>query len=127
MTAPSKKKTVLLVDDSTTLLDSLGRAFEGAGFEVGHAIDGEEVFRKLTAFAPDALLLDVYMPKINGADVCRLLKSHPSWKGIYLVLMTARVNDREIETYKRMGADAFLKKPFSPGDAVAMISKALER
>ncbi len=121
-----KKRTVLLVDDSTVLLGSLEAAFSQAGYEVGHAVDGEEVFRKLTALAPDALLLDVYMPKINGADVCRLIKAHPSWKGVYLVLMSARVNDREIETYRRLGADNFLKKPFAPQDAVAMIDRALE-
>lgn len=122
----TKKRTILVVDDSTVLLDQLVGAFSDAGFEVAHAIDGEEVFRKITAFDPDALLLDVYMPKINGADVCRLLKAHPHWKKIYLVLMSARMSDKEIETYKRMGADQFLKKPFEAAEAVKLVAEALE-
>ena len=118
-------RTILIVDDSTVLLDQLVGAFSDAGYEVAHAIDGEEVFRKITAFDPDALLLDVYMPKINGADVCRLLKAHPHWKKIFLVLMSARMNEKEIEAYKRMGADQFLKKPFEAEDAVKLVSEAL--
>jgi twitching motility two-component system response regulator PilG/twitching motility two-component system response regulator PilH len=120
------QRTILIVDDSTVLLDQLAAAFSDAGFEVAHAVDGEEVFRKITAFNPDALLLDVYMPKINGADVCRLVKAHPHWKKIFLVLMSARMSDREIESYKRMGADQFLKKPFEPSDAVKLVAEALE-
>lgn len=121
----TKPRTILIVDDSTVLLDQLSAAFTDAGFAVAHAVDGEEVFRKITAFDPDALLLDVYMPKINGADVCRLVKAHPHWKKIYLVLMSARMSDKEIETYKRMGADQFLKKPFDPAEAIRMVSEAL--
>jgi DNA-binding response OmpR family regulator len=119
------QRTVLLVDDSTALLEALRVAFEEAGFVVAHAIDGEEVFRKITAFNPDAVLLDIYMPKINGADVCRLLKAHPHWKKIFLVLMSARMSEKEIETFKRMGADDFLKKPFEPRDAVRLLSESL--
>ena len=119
-------RTILIVDDSTVLLDQLSAAFTDAGFTVAHGVDGEEVFRKITAFNPDALLLDVYMPKINGADVCRLVKAHPHWKKIFLVLMSARMSDREIETYRRMGADQFLKKPFDPAVAVQMVADALK-
>ncbi len=126
ISAPPKKRSVLIVDDSTSLLDSLTAAFEEAGFEVGYAVDGEEVFRKMTAYDPDALLLDIYMPKINGADVCRLVKAHPHWKKTYLVLMSARMSDKEAETYRRLGADDILKKPFDPGVAVSQIQRGLE-
>ncbi|MBI5547658.1 MAG: response regulator [Deltaproteobacteria bacterium] len=122
---PKPERTILVVDDSTVLLDQLSAAFGDAGYQVAHAIDGEEVFRKITAFDPDALLLDVYMPKMNGADVCRLVKAHPHWKKTFLVLMSARMSDKEIESYRRMGADQFLKKPFEPADAVALVDAAL--
>ena len=121
------KRTILIVDDSTVLLDQLCAAFSDAGWEASHAVDGEEVFRKITAFDPDALLLDVYMPKINGADVCRLVKAHPHWKKIYLVLMSARMSDKEIDAYRRMGADQFLKKPFDPAEAVRLVTEGLEK
>ncbi len=120
-----ERKTVLIVDDSQAVLDSLGAAFEEAGWDVSAASDGEEVFRKMSAVDPDALLLDIYMPKLNGADVCRLVKSHPHWKKTYLVLMSSRVSDREIDMYRRLGADEILKKPFDPAHAVALATKAL--
>ena len=119
------RKTVLIVDDSQAVLDSLGTAFEDAGYDVSAAADGEEVFRKLAANEPDAVLLDIYMPRLNGADVCRLVKAHPHWKKTFLVLMSSRISDREIDMYRRIGADEVLKKPFDPAHAVALVEKAV--
>jgi twitching motility two-component system response regulator PilG len=113
------------VDDSRAVLDALGAAFEDAGYEVVSAGDGEEVFHKLAASDADALLLDIYMPKLNGADVCRLVKAHPHWKKTFLVLMSSRISDRELDMYRRIGADEILKKPFDPGHAVALVEKAI--
>ena len=120
-----KPKSVLIVDDSPAVIDALTSAFEEAGYEVSHASDGEEVFRKMAAADPDALLLDVYMPKLNGADVCRLVKAHPHWKKTYLVLMSSRITDRELDMYTRVGADRVFKKPFDPAVAVAAVDEAL--
>jgi twitching motility two-component system response regulator PilG/twitching motility two-component system response regulator PilH len=121
----SERKSVLIVDDSQAILDVLEGAFEEAGFAVAHAGDGEEVFRKMAATNPDAVLLDLYMPKLNGADVCRLVKAHPHWKKTYLVLMSSRISDREVDMYRRLGADEILKKPFDPAHAVALVQKAV--
>jgi CheY-like chemotaxis protein len=120
-----ERKTVLVVDDSQAILDVLESVFEEAGFAVVAASEGEEVFRRMTQSAPDALLLDLYMPKVNGADVCRLVRSHPQWKRIFLVLMSSRIGDREVEMYRRLGVDEILRKPFDPAAAVAMVEKAL--
>jgi DNA-binding response OmpR family regulator len=120
-----KRKTVLIVDDSAALLDALTAAFEDAGYDVGIAVDGEEVFRKMATLDPDAVLLDIYMPKINGADVCRLVKSHPHWKKTYLVLMSARISDREIDTYRRIGANEIMRKPFEPAVVVETVRSAI--
>lgn len=119
------RKTVLVVDDSQAVLDTLETAFEEAGFEVTAAGDGEEVFRRMAKSDPDALLLDVYMPRLNGADVCRLVKAHPHWKKTYLVLMSSRISEAEVDMYRRLGADEILKKPFDPAHAVALVEKAL--
>ena len=119
------RRSVLIVDDSQAVLDALTSAFEDAGYDVTSATDGEEVFRKMAAANPDALLLDIYMPKLNGADVCRLVKAHPHWKKTYLVLMSSRISERETDTYKRIGADEVLRKPFDPAHAVAMVDRAL--
>jgi len=121
----SKQKTILVVDDSQAVIDALTVAFEEGGYAVVAASDGEEVFRKMASASPDALMLDIYMPKLNGADVCRLLKAHPHWKKTYLVLMSSRISDREIEMYRRIGADEILKKPFDPTAAVQLVARAI--
>jgi twitching motility two-component system response regulator PilG len=128
MTPPSealRKPAVLIVDDSTTVLEFLTPAFEKAGFQVGYAVDGEEVFRKLSALDPVAMLLDVYLPGIDGAEVCRLLKSHPAWSRVYLLVMSARMTPEDEAQFRRLGADALLRKPFSAETAVAQIKAGL--
>jgi CheY-like chemotaxis protein len=120
-----RRKTVLIVDDSAALVDALAGAFQDSGYQVAHAVDGEEVFRKMAQSDPDALLLDIYMPKLNGADVCRLVKDHPHWKKTHVVLMSARISDEEMETYRRVGADDVLRKPFDPQVAVEAVQRAI--
>jgi len=119
------RKTVLVVDDSPAVIDALTGALEDAGFEVASAQDGEEVFRKMASASPDALLVDIYMPKLNGADVCRLVKAHPHWKRTYLVLMSSRISDREIDMYRRIGADEILRKPLDVASVVSLVKRAV--
>jgi twitching motility two-component system response regulator PilG/twitching motility two-component system response regulator PilH len=121
----ARRRRVLIVDDSSAQLGALAAAFEDAGYEVGEAHDGEEVLRKLSALDPDALLLDVYMPKLHGAEVCRLVKAHPHWKKTWLVLMSSRIGDREIEDFRKLGANEILRKPFDPAVAVAAVAKGI--
>ena len=121
----ARRKTVLIVDDSTAQIESLSGAFEEAGYAVATATDGEQVFRKLAQVGPEALILDVYMPRLNGADVCRLVKAHPHWRRTFLVLMSGRISETELETYRRIGADDVLRKPFDPEDAVARVARAI--
>ncbi len=116
---------MLVVDDSQAIIDALSGAVEDAGFTVATAMDGEEVFRKMSAVNPDAVLLDIYMPRLNGADVCRLVKAHPHWKKMFLVLMSSRISDRELDMYKRLGADEILRKPFDPAVALAAVGKGI--
>ncbi len=113
------------MDDSAVQRDALAAAFEDAGYEVRAAADGEDVLRKMSAVAPDAVLLDVYMPRLSGAEVCRLVKTHPHWKRTWLVLMSSRITDREIEDFRRLGADEILRKPFAPAAALAAVGKGV--
>ncbi len=120
-----RRRTILIVDDSRALLEVLGAAFDEAGYAVATASDGEEVLRKLASAEPDALLLDIYMPRLNGADVCRVVKAHPHWKKIHLVVMSSRVSDDEAVRYRRLGADEVLRKPFDVDALVRSVSKRI--
>ncbi len=120
-----RRRTSLIVDDSRALLEVLGAAFDEAGYAVVTASDGEEVLRKLASAEPDALLLDIYMPRLNGADVCRVVKAHPHWKKIHLVVMSSRVSDDEAVRYRRLGADEVLRKPFDVDALVRSVSQRI--
>jgi CheY-like chemotaxis protein len=120
------RKRLLIADDSRAVVDALAATFEAAGWDVVTAADGEEVFRRLTGGLPDALLLDVYMPRLNGADVCRVVKSHPQWKKAFLVLMSSRLSDGEEQMYLRLGADRLLKKPFEPAVALELVVRGTD-
>ncbi len=121
----ARRKTVLVVDDSQAILDALSGALEDAGLDVVTAMDGEAVFRKLSETRPDVLVVDVFLPKLNGAEVCRLVKAHPHWKRTYLVLMSGRISDGEIDMYRRIGADQILRKPLDVAAVVRMIQQAV--
>ncbi|MGC3997331.1 MAG: response regulator [Anaeromyxobacter sp.] len=123
----TRRPTVLIVDDSPSMVDALTSAFEDEGYEVSSACDGEEVFRKMSTASPDAVMLDIYMPKLNGADVCRLVKAHPHWRKIFLVLMSSRISEREVDVYRKLGADEIMRKPFDPSLAVQLVGKALQK
>ena len=123
MPSDNPRKTVLIVDDSPAILEALSKVFRAAGWEVAVAEDGEEVFRKFTAYNPDSLLLDVVMPKINGAEVCRLIKGHPVWKHASLVVMSSTISDKDADAYRTIGADGVLRKPFPPQQAVDLLEK----
>ena len=118
------KGTVLIVDDSEATRDTLAAHFREAGWEVALATDGEEVFRVFTAYEPEAVLLDVVMPKINGGDVCRLIKGHPVWREAYVVVMSATISDHDEQSYRNSGADEVLRKPFEPSRAVELVERA---
>jgi twitching motility two-component system response regulator PilG len=121
----ARRKKVLIVDDSRAQVDALVSTFAAAGYQVDSAMDGEEVFRKMATAEPEALLLDIYMPKINGADVCRLIKAHPHWKKVWLVIISARISDADVELYRRMGANEILKKPFPPEQALEAVVRGI--
>jgi CheY-like chemotaxis protein len=124
MTTTRPKKTVLIVDDDTSLLEVLSTAFERAGWEVACSVDGEEVFRKFTAYGPFGLLVDIHMPKINGVEVCRLIKGHPVWKDVFFVVMSGKISERDEEALRASGADEILRKPFDPAAVVDLFDKA---
>ena len=126
MPPTANKKSILIVDDETFFLQVLTDAFEQSGWQVAHSVDGEEVFRKFTAYEPFGVLLDVFMPKLDGFEVCKLIKDHPGWARTHLVVMSSRISDEDEQTLLKLGADGVIRKPFDPGEAVERFEKAFE-
>jgi DNA-binding response OmpR family regulator len=122
MNRPSK---ILIVDDEPFNLDYLEQELEDLGYETVSAGNGREALEKVTAEAPDLILLDIMMPIMDGFEVCRILKGHNDTRLIPIVIMTALdgIDDRikGIEA----GADDFLTKPVNQRELVARIQTTL--
>jgi DNA-binding response OmpR family regulator len=125
--AMSKPPSVLIVDDEPNIVLSLQFLMKKTGFEVRTAKDGEEAMAEISRAAPDLVLLDVMMPKIDGFSICKQIRANPDWKDMRIIMLTARGRDVEREKGLALGADDYITKPFSTKDAIARVEAVLGR
>ena len=118
-------KRVLVVDDEPNIVMSLEFLMRRAGFEVAVARDGREAVAALDGAPPDLVLLDVMMPGFDGYEVCGRVRAKPEWKATKIVMLTARGRESERERGLKLGADAYVTKPFSTRDLVEQVKRML--
>jgi len=111
---------ILIVDDNETNRDILATRLDGHGYELLQAADGEEALASARANLPDLILLDVMMPKIDGFEVCRRLKSDPALPFMPIILVTAKADTKDVVAGLDAGADEYLTKPI---DHMAMLAR----
>lgn len=119
-------KKILIVDDEPNIVISLEFLMKKEGFDVAVAVDGEEALAKVASFSPDLVLLDVMMPKKSGFEVCEALRADPARAGLQIVMLTAKGRDTEVAKGLAIGADAYVTKPFSTKELVAMVKAMLK-
>jgi adenylate cyclase len=120
-------ETVLVVDDDPVILRLLQVNFEMEGFTVAVASDGAEGFEVAKATAPDVIVSDVMMPKMNGIELVRALKADVVTAAIPVLLLSAKAQTVDVREGMEAGADDYLTKPFEPLELVDRITKLLER
>lgn len=118
-------KKVLIVDDERNIVTALEFLLQKNGYEVRVAATGEEALAQLEAFRPDLVLLDVMMPKVSGYEVCQRMRSRPEWRGIKIVMLSAKGREVEVSKGMSLGADLYVTKPFSNTELVATIGRLL--
>lgn len=116
-------KKVLIVDDEADLVETLKFRLEATGYAVASAGDGQEGLKRVREETPDLILLDVMMPKMDGYQMCRLLKFDAKFKDIPIIMLTARGQEQDKVTGQQVGADAYMTKPF---DSKALLAKIEE-
>ena len=116
---------VLVVDDDPLIVALLQAVLEDARFTIDVATNGTDALESATSSPPDVVILDVMMPGLDGYDVCRALRAHPSTKDIRIVMLTAKAEQIDREEALRAGADGFFTKPFSPLELIEAVNAAL--
>lgn len=121
------KEKILIVDDETDLVETLVILLEANNYEVLCAYDGEEALDKTYGTNPGLIILDLALPKLDGYEVCRTIKSNDKYKNIPIIILTARSNDKNAERCKDAGANEYITKPFEPESIVATVKKLLDK
>ena len=123
MSAP----VVLVADDDEDILALVGLRLERAGYEVITAKDGIEALEAIDGRTPDVAVVDVMMPRMDGHELVRRLRAAPETASLPILVLTAAVHDRVAEASAAAGADAHMRKPFSPRDLVGKLDEMLGR
>jgi two-component system phosphate regulon response regulator PhoB len=105
---------ILVVDDEEDILELVRYNLAKEGFRVQCSASGEHGLRKAVSERPDAILLDLMLPDLDGLVVCRQLKNNPSTRHIPVIMLTAKGEDADIVTGLELGAEDYVVKPFSP-------------
>lgn len=116
-------KLVLVIEDDPDQRRLLERMLGSTGWRVATAPDGESGLEAARAHKPDAVVLDVMMPRINGFQTCRQPKSDPSLAGIPVVMCTSKDQPADQYWATEVGADAFLAKPVDISRLVQMLER----
>lgn len=118
---------ILVVDDETSILELIKYNLEKENHRVITALDGEAGLRLAQQEIPDLILLDVMLPKLDGLEVCRGLRSQSPTARIPILMVSARSETVDHVVGLEMGADDYITKPFSPRELVARVKAILRR
>ena len=113
---------ILIVDDEPhirLLLQQVLEELEDQGVELLTAANGVEALETIKAEKPEMVFLDVMMPKMNGFDVCQVVKHKLGLKAIYIVMLTAKGQEFDKQKGEEAGADMYMTKPFDPDEVLA--------
>ena len=114
---------ILIVEDSPTTMLQITTILQNKGYELMHAVDGEEALQKAVEQMPHLIVLDIILPKKNGFQVCRQLKTTPNTQAIKILMLTSKTQESDRFWGLKQGADDYMTKPF---DARELLKKVDE-
>ena len=121
------KRRVLLVEDEASVVKMLSKRFELAGFDVIVARDGQDGLTKARVGRPDAILLDLMLPKMSGLEVCTALKQDARYHQIPIIVFTNKGNAMDEQLCRECGAEAYLTKPQGSKALIEQVETLLAR
>ena len=121
----SGKKKILIVDDDVDILELMDSVLNTENYNVITVCDAVKLGIKVITEKPDLILLDIMMPSIDGYEVCRALKEDENTKNIPIILVTGIDLKAVKNNYKKVNADSYILKPFSPDELLEKIRKII--
>jgi diguanylate cyclase (GGDEF)-like protein len=123
----AEQERILVVDDESDIIEIVTYTLENSGYTVEVAGNGEEAISKTHEFNPDLILLDIMLPRMNGFDVCRVIKSSIFTGHIPIIMFSAKkeVDDKVLAT--EVGADDYIQKPFNRNELISRIKMVISR
>lgn len=118
---------IQVVDDSLSIRKVLSGALEKAGFRVRTSKDGQEALETIQQNAPDLIIMDIEMPRMDGYQLTSILKNDPGYQPIPIVMLTSRAGLKHRQKAEEVGADGFLVKPYKEEELLGIVSELLIR
>lgn len=119
--------TVLIIDDELAIGHIFASEFEEEGFKVLRAFTGDEGLKLALQEKPDAIILDIIMPGLNGYEVCQQIRDHAELAASIIIMMSAKSYKADIDKAMEVGANDYIVKPGELGEVVTVVKKHLQR
>jgi DNA-binding response OmpR family regulator len=119
-------KEILIVDDEPSIVVPIQFLMEQQGYSVLVAENGEDALDVIYKYKPDLILLDIMLPRIDGYEVCEIVRLNPEYRDIKIIFLTAKGREVEIAKGLALGANAYIVKPFSNTELVAKVKELLD-
>ena len=124
----SLSQKILIVDDEAyirLLINQILEDLEDEGLQVFQADNGADALRLVKEQKPDMVFLDVMIPKINGFEVCRIIKRELKLEDVFVVILTAKGQEYDRKTADDVGTNSYMTKPFDPDELLDLVVKVL--
>ncbi|MCC8407890.1 response regulator transcription factor [Mucilaginibacter sp. UR6-1] len=121
------KQKILIVDDEPDILELIEYNLKKEGYQVFLAHNGQEAVTEAKRTLPDLIVLDIMMPKMDGIEACRIMRTMPEFKNTFMVFLTARSEEYSEIAGFNVGADDYIAKPIKPRALVSRINAILRR
>ena len=118
---------ILIVEDEEAIVEVVSQTLRRHGYETASAANGDDALEKAFSLRPDLVILDLMLPKMDGWEVCRRLKADRQTASVPVLMLTARREERDVVEGLEIGADDYMKKPFSLAELAARVKALLRR
>jgi len=119
-------KKILIVDDEPGIRELVNSTLRLSGYQIFQAESGQKAIQIARAERPDLIIMDITMPgDIDGLEATHILKNDPETKGITIIILTARIQEADLEKGFAAGADDYFTKPFSPLELIKKMEEVL--